>query len=458
MLVGVAQTQARPPLIMVFVRTTQDHAVAADASVDPAGWLAIFDTVMGRIAGRFTRIEPRRTARAFVLGLLAGLPRMNCWTISEHAGDATPDKMQRLLSRAKWDANEIRDDVRALAVQHLGDTEAMLVIDETGDLKKGDQSVGTQRQYTGTAGRIENAQVGVFLTYTTAAGHTLIDREIYLPHSWTDDPDRCTAAGIPADTTFATKPCLAKRMIVRALDAGVPTGWVAGDEVYGNDPGLRTELEARGVGYVLAVGCAARVTTATGVWRADTLAATLPKRAWQRLSAGAGAKGHRYYDWAWVDIHNAVGESGHRWLLVRRNRRTGELAFYRCYAPGRVGLPVLVRVAGRRWTIEQSFQTGKGQTGLDEHQVRTWRSWYRWTTLVLVAHLFLAIAVARARSQPVPEGMIPLTLNEFRHLFAALIITPTRAVRQVLRCSYWRRRHQYRAQQGHYQHQSRLEP
>jgi SRSO17 transposase len=412
---------------------------------------------MARIAGRFARVKPRRTARALVTGLLAGLPRMNCWTISEHAGDATPDKMQRLLSRATGDADDVRDDVRDLALEHLGQDEAMLVIDETGDVKKGDATVGTQRQYTGTAGRIENAQVGVFVTYTTTRGHTLIDREIYLPRSWTEDPDRCAAAGIPADTTFATKPRLATRMITRALDAGLPAGWVAGDEVYGNDPGLRAELETRGVGYVLAIGCAARITTATGAWRADTLAGMLPKRAWQRLSAGAGAKGHRHYDWAWVDIHATADQHGHRWLLIRRNPRTGELAFYRCHAPRPVGLPVLVRVAGRRWTIEQSFQTSKGQTGLDEHQVRLWRSWYRWTTLVLVAHLFLAITAARARTQPVPEGLIPLTLNEIRHPFNSLIITPTRAVGHVLRCSYWRRRHECRAQQGHYQRQQTTE-
>jgi SRSO17 transposase len=215
----------------MFVRTTHDHVVAAQASVDPDGWQQTFETVMARIAGRFTRVEPRRTTRAFVTGLLAGLPRMNCWTLAEHAGDTTPDKMQNLLSRARWDAEVVRDDVRDLAVEHLGDSEAMLVVDETGDLKKGTHSVGTQRQYTGTAGRIENAQVGVFLTYTTTVGHTLIDREIYLPRSWTDDPDRCAAAGIPADTGFSTKPALATRMILRALDAGIPAGWVAGDEV-----------------------------------------------------------------------------------------------------------------------------------------------------------------------------------------------------------------------------------
>jgi SRSO17 transposase len=432
--------------------------VVAQASVDPTGWQTTFESVMARIAGRFTRVEPRRTARAFVTGLLAGLPRMNCWTLAEHAGDTTPDKMQRLLSRARWDADTVRDDVRDLAVEHLGDAEAMLVVDETGDLKKGTHSVGTQRQYTGTAGRIENAQVGVFLTYTTTVGHTLIDREIYLPRSWTEDPDRCAAAGIPADTGFSTKPALATRMILRALDAGVPAGWVAGDEVYGNDPGLRTALEARGIGYVLAVGCAARITTTTGVYRVDTLAAMLPVRAWQRLSAGAGAKGYRYYDWAWTDIPATVGQTGHRWLLLRRNRRTRELAFYRCYAPHPVGLPVLVRVAGRRWTVEQSFQTSKGQTGLDEHQVRIWRSWYRWTTLVLVAHLFLAIGTVAARALPVPAGLVPLTLNEFRHLFAALVIAPARPVRHVGLLSYWRRRHQYRAQQAHYQRQSDREP
>jgi SRSO17 transposase len=442
----------------MFVRTTQDHLAAAQASVDPDGWQTSFDSVMARIAGRFTRVEPRRTARALVTGLLAGLPRMNCWTLAEHAGDTTPDKMQNLLSRACWDADAVRDDVRELAVDYLGDAEAMLVVDETGDLKKGTHTLGTQRQYTGTAGRIENAQVGVFLTYTTTVGHTLIDREIYLPASWTDDPERCHAAGVPADTGFATKPALATRMIVRALDAGIPADWVAGDEVYGNDPGLRATLEDRGVGYVLAVGCAAPITTAAGVYRVDQVAAMLPARAWQRLSAGAGAKGYRYYDWAWIDIPATAGQSGYRWVLIRRNRRTRELAFYRCYAPDPVGLPVLVRVAGRRWTVEQSFQTSKGQTGLDEHQVRTWRSWYRWTTLVLVAHVFLAIATAAARARPTPAGLIPLTLNELRHLYAALVIAPAQPVRHVGLFSYWRRRHQYRAQEAHYQRQSDQEP
>jgi SRSO17 transposase len=263
------------------------------AVVDLVGWREKFDGLMARVAKRFGRVEPRRLARSFVEGLLSDLPRKNCWTITEHAGDATPDGMQHLLSRAAWDADEVRDDVRDVAVEHLGATDAMLVVDETGDIKKGTCSAGVRRQYTGTAGRIESAQVGVFLTYTTTVGHTLIDRELYLPRCWTGDTARCAAAGIPEDTKFATQPALASRMVLRALDGGVPARWVAGDEVHGGNPALRGDLEPRRVGYVLAVACDHRVTTAAGTYRADELVARLPKRAWQRLSAGKGAKGHR---------------------------------------------------------------------------------------------------------------------------------------------------------------------
>jgi hypothetical protein len=192
----------------------------------------MFEQLMGRIAGRFARVEPRRRATALVLGLLSGLPRKNCWTLAEHAGDATPDGMQHLLHRAKWDADVVRDDVRAYVVEHLHDDEAVLVVDETGDLKKGTTTVGVQRQYTGTAGRIENSQVAVYLVYSATSGHAAIDRALYVPRSWTDDPDRCRAAGIPNDVGFATKPQLATRMVIRALDAGTPALWVAGDEAY----------------------------------------------------------------------------------------------------------------------------------------------------------------------------------------------------------------------------------
>src|SRR5580693_9827804 len=186
---------------------------------------------MLRVGSRFRRVEPRRRARAFVLGLLAELPRKNCWTIAEQCGDATPDGMQHLLARARWDADGVRDDLRGYVTQYLGDPDAVLVVDETGDLKKGSRTVGVQRQYTGTAGRIENAQVAVYLTYAGRGGHALMDRELYLPRSWTCDPARCAAAGIPAGTAFATKPALARRMIARALDAGTPASWAAADEV-----------------------------------------------------------------------------------------------------------------------------------------------------------------------------------------------------------------------------------
>ena len=409
---------------------------------------------MGRIAGRFARVEPRRRARALVLGLLSGLRRKNCWTIAEQAGDATPDGMQHLLAGARWDADAVRDDVRGYVVDHLGSPDAVLVVDETGDVKKGTASAGVQRQYSGTAGRVENCQVAVFLSYAAPAGHALIDRELYLPRSWIADPARCTAAGIPATAAFATKPALARRMLARALNAGTPAAWVTGDEVYGADPGLRADLERRQTGYVLAVAATHRVATAAGTCPAGQLAARLPGRAWQRYSAGEGAKGHRYYDWAWAAID--PGRPGHRWLLIRRNRRTRELAFYRCYSPRPVPLALLVKVAGIRWTTEENFQAGKGLAGLDEHQVRRWDSWYRWTTLAMLALAFLTVTAATEHAPSPPAAdQIPLTRNEIAALFSTLIIDPVKDTRHRLHWSTWRRRRQHRAKTCHYQRQAR---
>jgi SRSO17 transposase len=435
--------------------TTHDNlAVAAGLSVDPAQWREQFDELMGRIAGRFARAEPRRRARAFVLGLLSGLRRKNCWTIAEQAGDATPDGMQHLLAAARWDADAVRDDVRGYVIEHLGSPDAVLVVDETGDVKKGRASAGVQRQYSGTAGRVENCQVAVFLSYASPAGHALIDRELYLPRSWTADPARCAAAGIPQDTVFATKPRLARRMIARALDAGCPAAWVTGDEVYGADPGLRADLERRQAGYVLAVAASHQVITAAGSCQVRTIARRLPRRAWQRYSAGEGAKGHRYYDWAWMAID--PGKPGHHWLLIRRNRHTGELAFYRCHSPRHIPLPALVKIAGTRWTTEENFQAGKGLTGLDEHQARRWDSWYRWTTLAMLALAFLTITAATEHADhPAPADQIPLTRNEIAALFSTLIIKPATGTRHRLRWSAWRRRHQHRAKTSHYQRQAR---
>ncbi|MFD4562126.1 IS701 family transposase [Streptomyces sp. NPDC058469] len=410
---------------------------------------------MARVARRFARVEPRRRARAFVLGLLAELPRKNCWTIAEHAGDSSPAGMQHLLSRASWDADEVRDDIRDFVVEHFGNQDAVLVVDETGDLKKGTASVGVQRQYTGTAGRIENAQVAVYLVYSAPVGHAAIDRRLYIPRSWTQDPDRCRAAGIPDHTGFATKPALATEMITQALEAGVTASWVTGDEVYGGDPHLSAELERRQVGYVLAVSRKRPIPTRAGVLTAGMLAHCLPKTVWQRLSAGDGAKGRRFYDWAQVEIDSPASSTGHRSLLIRRNRRTGELAFYRCYSAGPVPLSALVRVAGRRWTVEETFQSAKGLTGLDEHQVRRWTSWHRWTTLAMLAHAFLVVTAAIERTTvTTPPGLAPLTCGEIRRLFTAFAAPQPRGLAHWLSWSCWRRRHQARARSSHYQRQA----
>jgi SRSO17 transposase len=431
------------------------HSVA----VEPARWQELFDEVMGRVAGRFARVELRRRARAFVGGLLSDLPRKNCWTIAEHAGDPNPDGMQHLLARAVWNHDAVRDDVRTLVVEHLGDSEAVLVVDETGDLRKGTATVGVQRQYTGTAGRVENAQVAVYLVYASRAGHAVIDRELYLPQGWTCDPARLRAAGVPEQVGFATKPELAKTMVCRALEAGVPAAWVTGDEVYGANPGLRAELEARGVGYVLVVARDHPVVAGGDTYRADALLQRIPARAWQQVSCGKGAKGHRYYDWAFIRLDHdrpaPGGQAGQHWLMVRRNQRTGELAFYRCFTPRPTPLARLVRVAGTRWTVEERFQTGKGLVGLDQHQVRRWTSWYRWVTLAMLAHAFLVVAAVTERScRPPPPGLVPLTCNEIQHLFAALVAQPTGDTGHRLRWSLWRRRQQARARTCHYRRQA----
>ncbi|MFI6804718.1 IS701 family transposase [Streptomyces luteogriseus] len=408
---------------------------------------------MGRIAGRFARYEPRLRAGRLVLGLLSDLPRKNCWTIAEWAGEARPHGMQHLLCRASWDVEAVRDDVREYVVEHLHDEAAVLVVDETGDVKKGIHTVGVQRQYTGTAGRIENSQVAVYLVYAGARGHAAVDRELYIPRSWTGDPDRCRAAGLGEDAVFATKPDLALRMIERFWDAGHRVGWVTGDEVYGGNPRLRAALEERGIGYVLAMACSAEVPTNAGRFRADALVKKVPKRAWQKLSAGRGAKGQRFYHWAVVDL--VAPTLGSHQLLIRRSRTTGELAYYRCYSTEPVPLTALVKTAGSRWRVEETFQAEKGLAGLDEHQVRRYRSWTRWVTLAMLAHAFLAVVRAdeHARS-PAPDGLIPLSCNEIQRLFITIVVQPRHDLAYRLGWSHWRRRHQQRSLTSHYRRQA----
>jgi SRSO17 transposase len=301
------------------------------------------------------------------------------------------------------------------------------------------------------------------LTYASGKGHALVDRELYLPRGWTTNAERLQAAGVPGHVQFATKPALATAMICRALDAGTPAGWVAGDEVYGANPQLRTALEARRIGYVLAVACHHPVAAGGRGRRADGLAARVPRRAWQQISAGSGAKGHRYYDWAFIRLDDdgaaaAGGQAGTRWLMVRRHQRSGELAYYRCYTPYLTPLARLVRVAGTRWAVEETFQTGKGLAGLDQHQVRRWNSWYRWVTLAMLAAAFLAVAAVAERARhPTPPGLVAITCNELQHLVAALpapSTPPTGHLGHLLRWSVWRRRHQARARSCHYRRQA----
>jgi len=371
---------------------------------DLEAWVVGLDGLFARVAGRFHRVEPRRRARAYVRGLLAPLAGKNGWTLAEAAGDATPDGMQRLLNAASWDADGLRDDVRAYAVEHLGERDGVLVVDETGFLKKGTKSAGVQRQYSGTAGRIENCQLGVFLAYTTSNGRTLIDRELYLPKSWITDRERCDEAAIPEDIEFATKTVLARQMLARALDAGVPAGWVTADEAYGGDYKFRTWLEARRVGYVVAVACNQTIPAVAGTSRADVLVSQAPAEAWKRRSCGDGAKGPRMFDWAIASLptyEDTTPPGWSRWLLARRSltrnsKGEHELAYYLCCAPTGTTDDDLIRVAGARWAVEECFQTAKTEVGLDHYQVRRYDAWYRHITLALLAHAYLSVTAAIA--------------------------------------------------------------
>jgi SRSO17 transposase len=363
-------------------------------------WAAEFERLYERIGPRFVRPEVRRRAAGFLRGLLGDAERKNGWQLAERARETTPDGMQRLLTTARWDAEALRDDVRAYVVEHLGDPGGVLVVDETGFLKKGTKSAGVQRQYSGTAGRVENCQVGVFLTYASRNGQALVDRELYLPKEWAADAARRVEAHVPERVGFQTKPQLAQQMLARAVDAGVPAGWVTADEVYGGDARLRAFMEERDLAYVLAVKATQPLWAASEQGPAEVpareLVAALPARAWQRLSAGDGAKGPRVYDWARVALTRPGWPGRGFWLLARRRLSDGELAFYACFGPAPTTLAELVGVAGIRWAVEECFQAGKGQVGLDHYQVRRYDAWYRHTSLAMVAQGFLAAVRAQA--------------------------------------------------------------
>ena len=353
-----------------------------------SGWADAFSALLARLGPRFGRVEPRRRLAAYLKGLLAPVERKNGWQLAEVAGDRTPDGVQEFLSRVRWDADAVRDDLLAYVGAHLGDPGGVLVLDETGFLKKGTKSAGVQRQYSGTAGRIENCQIGVFLGYASRYGRALIDRALYLPEGWAEDRARRVGAKIPDGVAFATKPKLGLAMLERAHAAGLPCAWVAADSVYGADSALRRWLQAHGLGYVLAVTKAQRL----GLARVEDRVTELPATAWLRLSAGDGAKGPRRYDWAYLPYGSDAAPGWEKGLLIRRSlAEPGKLAFYLTHAAHGMALADLVQIAGTRWTIEACFEAAKGEVGLDQYEVRSWTGWHRHVTLAMLAHAYLAV-------------------------------------------------------------------
>jgi len=360
--------------------------------LDVQVWNVYWAQIERRIGSVFARSDARTRAMTYLSGLLSPAERKNSWQLAEISGDPNPYGFQHLLGRADWDPDILRDRLRTYVTDYLADGEAVGVIDDTGFLKKGVHSAGVARQYSGTAGRVENCQMGVFLAYASPHGHTLLDRELYLPKEWTDDHDRCRRAGIPDDRAFATKPVLAQQMLARTFSAGVRLAWVAGDSVYGDDRALRHWLEARSQAYVLAVS-GKEMVWINHVQRSVTALLTdLPDAGWERISAGAGSKGLRWYDWQRVELREPAPAGWQRWLVFRRSiSDPHEVTAYRAFAPAATPLPALVQVAGTRWTVEESIQTAKGEVGLDHYEVRSWTGWYRHMTLALWAQAFLAV-------------------------------------------------------------------
>ena len=442
-----------------------------EALVTVQTWALWLTEVERRIMPHFPRSDARRRVWAYLRGLLSPVERKNGWQIAEAVGEATPYGIQHVLGRARWDAEEVRKALHTSVVESMGDPHAVLVIDETGFLKKGQRSAGVARQYSGTAGRVENCQIGTFLTYASAQGHALLDRELYLPQTWTNDEARCIRAGIPPERTFATKPQLAKQMLARAFDAAVPAAWVAGDSVYGDHRPLREWLEERPQAYVLTVSGKEYVWRAGRQWQVKTLLAMLEEEDWCRLRAGDGTKGPRWYDWRWLPLAAPCQPHWRRWLLVRRSLSdpTARTA-YIVYAPETTALTTAVQVVGRRWTIEQCFEDAKGEVGLDQYEVRSWTGWYRHITLAMWAYALLTVVRAAhlpaapplptmpvgcdpkscARLSDLARFGVPLSVREIRHLFWRLVLATQQRVERVLAWSAWRRWHQGIAQYWHY--------
>ncbi len=354
-----------------------------------------------RVGSHFRRAEVRKRVGRYLQGLLASVERKNGWQMAEELGEANAHGVQRLLEEADWDEEAVRDELRTYVIEQVGEPSGILVVDETGFVKKGKKSAGVARQYSGTAGRRENSQIGVFLLYASSRGAAFIDRALYLPEEWTADRVRCREAGIPDEVGFATKGELAKLMLARAFAAGVPAEWVVGDTIYGYDE-LRLWLEAQQKNYVLAVSETHQVWVQGRPQPVGLLAALLPDEAWVVLSAGEGSKGPRLYEWAWLQLPDETEATNERarWVLIRRSLADrSERAYYRVYGPATITLAEVVRVTGSRWKIEEGYEQTKGEVGLDQYEVRTWRAWYRYVTLALLAYAALVVMQGQARAQ-----------------------------------------------------------
>ena len=379
---------------------SEASAVEGELSVISQG-ANVLAELSGRIGSHVRRAEVRKRIGRYVQGLLASVERKNGWQMAEELGEANAHGVQRLLEEADWDEEAVRDELRSYVIEQLGEADGILVVDETGFIKKGKKSAGVARQYSGTAGRRENCQVGVFLLYASTQGQAFIDRALYVPEEWTGDRVRCREAGIPDEVGFATKGELAQQMLQRAFAAGIPADWVVGDTVYGYDE-LRMFLEEQQKNYVVAVPETHTVWVQGRQQPVGLLAALLPEEAWVVLSAGEGSKGPRLYAWAWLQLPEQLEGASKRarWVLIRRNLSDpSKRAYYRAAGPAQTTLAELVRVTGSRWKIEEGYEQAKGEVGLDQYEVRAWHAWYRYVTLSLVAYAALVVLRRQADEQ-----------------------------------------------------------
>jgi SRSO17 transposase len=429
------------------------------------GWLQQLYQFHDRIAPHFARREPRHRALLYVQAILSEIPRKNGWQIAEQAKQANPYGMQRLLSSAVWNEDGVRDDIRTFALEHLGKTGGIGIVDEFGMPKRGKKSAGVKKQYCGTTGRVENCQVGVVLTYDTQRGHIPIDRELYIPEDWIEDRERCREAGIADTVQFRPKWELALEMLKRAVEAGIIFLWVVADTVYGQAVELRTWLEKQGTAYVLGIPrdepVCVQAETGYLLAEAQEIAATLLQKEedWHRLANGWGTKGPRLFDWARLPVFQKGVVDGSHFLLIRRCiDDPEEKSYYLVFAPPATTLKEMVLAIGARWHVEEDLQATKG-LGLDHSEVRGYTGWYRHITLVMLAYAFLVSIRVHDKSHlppPVPpeesvltQPVIPITASEVQHLLARLFFPAPSGVTGVLSWSIWRRRHQYRASQCH---------